>query len=455
MKVHAVTKIKNLLHKSFRHGIHPGDFKDLTSSQPIRRMAFAPKLYIPLQQNIGTPSIAIVKPGEEVLRGQKIAQAEGYLSVPLHAPATGVIEDICLMPSAKGPKVQTIVLKVYQGDSQHVVYSHPCDPERMTPTDLRKAIQNCGLVGLGGATFPTHAKLSIPEGRSVDTLIVNGCECEPYLTTDHRVMLEHPRQLINGIKFAMKAAGAKQAVIGVEDNKPDAIQHLRSLLRENQDIRVQAVKTKYPQGAERLLIKALLGRTVPTGGHSYDVGVCSNNVGTLAQLGSLLPQGQGLIERVVTVAGPEIERPGNYIIPIGTPLDFVLQQVGVKSHTQEIILGGPMMGQAVSSLDTPVTKGVSGILVFGETSVTAETRQSFPCIKCGQCVKACPMHLNPAQLTMLAVNRNYASMEQQFHLNNCFECGCCAYVCPAGIPLIQYLRIAKAINRENRQKEAA
>ena len=454
MKLNAITKIKNILHKSFRHGIHPRDHKHVTASLPIRRMAFAPTLYIPLQQNIGAPSEAIVKPGEEVLRGQMIAKAGGFLSVPLHAPASGIIEDIRLMPSAKGPKEQTIVLKVHQADSQQVAYTSPCDPESLSPAHLREAIQNCGLVGLGGATFPTHAKLSIPKDRHVDTLVVNGCECEPYLTTDHRVMLEQSRQLINGIRIAMKASGAKQAVIGVEDNKSDAIHQLRSTIGDDPSIRVQAVKTKYPQGAERLLIKVLLGRTVPSGGHSYDVGVCCNNVGTLAQLGALVPNGQGLIERVVTIAGPEVEQPGNYIVPIGTPLAFVLQQVGVKSQTQEIILGGPMMGNAVSSLDIPVTKGVSGILVFGETNVAAETRQTFPCIKCGQCVKACPMNLNPAQLTMLAVKRDYAAMEQQYHLNNCFECGCCAFVCPAGIPLVQYLRVAKSINRENRQKAA-
>ena len=454
MKLKSITKIKNLFNKSFRHGIHPHDYKDSTASLPIRRLPFAPKLYIPLNQNIGSPSEAIVVPGQEVIRGQPIAKASGFLSVPLHAPATGIIEDIRLMPSAKGPKVKTIVLKVYQADCQEIAYSHPCDPVRMSPSELIAAVQQCGLVGLGGATYPTHAKLKTPDGHQVDTLVVNGCECEPYLTTDHRVMLEQPRQLINGIRIALKAVGAKQAVIGVEDNKTDAIECLQSVLGGDPTIKVQAVKTKYPQGAERLLIKALLGRTVPAGGHSYDVGVCTNNAGTLAQLGVLVPKGQGLIERVVTVAGPEVEHPGNYIIPIGTPIQFVLQQVGVKSQTQEVILGGPMMGNAVSSLDTPVTKGDSGILVFGETSVATEARQSFPCIKCGQCVKACPMHLNPAQLTMLAVKRDYVTMEQQFHLKNCFECGCCAYVCPAGIPLVQYLRIAKAINRENQQKAA-
>jgi len=454
MKLKSITKIKNLFNKSFRHGIHPHDYKDSTASLPIRRLPFAPKLYISLNQNIGSPSEAIVVPGQEVVRGQPIAKASGFLSVPLHAPATGKIEDIRLMPSAKGPKVKTIVLNVYQADSQEIAYSHPFDPDRMSSAELIAAVQQCGLVGLGGATFPTHAKLKIPDGSQVDTLVVNGCECEPYLTTDHRVMLEQPRQLINGIRIALKAVGAKQAVIGVEDNKTDAIKCLQSELGDDPTIKVQAVKTKYPQGAERLLIKALLGRTVPAGGHSYDVGVCTNNAGTLAQLGVLVPKGQGLIERVVTVAGPEVEHPGNYIIPIGTPIQFVLQQVGVKSQTQEVILGGPMMGNAVSSLETPVTKGDSGILVFGETSVAAEARQSFPCIKCGQCVKACPMHLNPAQLTMLAVKRDYVTMEQQFHLKNCFECGCCAYVCPAGIPLVQYLRIAKAINRESQQKAA-
>lgn len=446
--------LQSIMRKSFAHGIHPAEHKAETSKKAIRRLSFAPVMYLPLSQHIGTPAIPVVSVGQEVVRGEPIARADGFMSVPVHAPATGVIEAIKLMPSARGPKTETIVLRVYEADSQEVLYGAPQDVDTMTPAQIIKGFQNIGMVGLGGAAFPSHVKLAVPEGHRVDTLMVNGCECEPYLTTDHRVMLEQTDDLIRGVRIALKAVGAERAIIGVEDNKLDAVEAIRSRLREDDPITVKAVKTKYPQGAEKILLKVLLDREVPSGGHSYDIGVVMNNVGTLAQVGALLPKGQGLIERVVTITGPGVKKPGNYRIPLGTPVRFALDQVGWEGNTSEVILGGPMMGMAIASLDVPITKGVSGILVLTNKAIAAETRPTYPCIKCGKCVAACPMHLNPSQLGLLAAKREYEQMEQKFHLNDCFECGCCTYVCPAGIPLVQHFRVAKSINRESRERAA-
>jgi electron transport complex protein RnfC len=292
-------------------------------------------------------------------------------------------------------------------------------------------------------------KLVIPDDKTVDTLIVNGCECEPYLTCDHRIMLEHPKTLIRGIHYAMRATATQQAIIGIEDNKMDAVEVLRNELSKGSAIQVEVVESKYPQGSEKMLIKSLLKREVPIGGLPADVGVVVNNVGTLAALGQLLAQGHGLIERVITVAGPGIEKPGNYLVPLGTPIRYILEQVGYQSARTEFILGGPMMGSAVCAMDTPVTKGTSGLLVLNEPSIDEKDRHTtWPCIRCARCVQACPMHLNPSTLGQLAAKRRYKEMAEHYSLNNCFECGCCSYVCPSNIPLVQYFRIAKAINRE-------
>ncbi|MDP2832781.1 MAG: electron transport complex subunit RsxC [Pseudomonadota bacterium] len=439
---------------TFARGVHPDAHKS-TAGSPIRRMPFASRMILPLVQHIGKPAVPLVRAGEEVVRGQPIARADGFLSVPIHAPADGVIEAIELKPSARGPWVESIVLRVYEGSTQEVRWANPCNTEAMTPQEILQAIQDSGMVGLGGAAFPSHAKLAVPEGTKIHTLVVNGCECEPYLTCDHRLMLEYPEDLLAGIRLAMKAVGAKRAIIGVEDNKMDAVAAIRAAIEKvgpaDGSITVQAVPTKYPQGAEKMLVKSLLGVEVPAGGLPMHIGVVVNNVGTLALLGSLLPAGQGLTERVVTVTGPGIAKPGDYWVPIGTPMRTVLNWAGVNNANEnaselEIILGGPMMGQAVASLDVPVTKGVSGILVFDRLQIEAD-RKTWPCIKCGECVKACPMGLNPSMLGMLAAQREYEAMGAHYHLGDCFECGCCTYVCPSHIPLVQQFRVAKGILR--------
>jgi electron transport complex protein RnfC len=433
--------------KTFAHGIHPPYHKD-TADKPIRRLAFPSELMLPLDQHIGKPAIPLVKKGQEVVRGEPVAEADGNFSVPLHAPATGRVRGIDLIATAKGPKTRAIIIDVYEGSTQEVLWSQPRDMGELGAEETIRAVQEAGMVGLGGAAFPSHLKLTIPEGKQVDTLVVNGCECEPYLTCDHRIMLEQPAELMRGIRYAMQATGTSQAIIGVEDNKMDAVEVLRAQLRKGSAIRVEAVETKYPQGSEKMLIKSVLKREVPAGGLPADIGVVVNNVGTLAALGRLLPAGQGLIERVITVAGPGIRKPGNYLVPLGTPIRHILEQVGYEGARTEFILGGPMMGAAVSAMETPITKGTSGLLVLNEPSIEEESHKIWPCIRCARCVQACPMHLNPSMLGQLAAKRRYGEMAESYNLNSCFECGCCSYVCPSNIPLVQYFRIAKAINRE-------
>lgn len=433
---------------TFEHGVHPVDHKALTNKLPIRRMPFAPRLMVPLSQHRGAPAKPLVKPGEEVVRGQLIAEAQGFVSVPMHAPATGRVKAIDLITTAEGPKAEAIIIDVYEGASQEVLYEAEQDVSTMEAADIVSGVKGLGLVGQGGAAFPSHVKLTIPEGRDIDTLVVNGGECEPFLTCDHRIMLEETQLMLDGVRIAMKALGVDRAMIGVEDNKLDAVGAIKKKLPDDGAITVHALEAKYPQGAEKMMVESLLNRQIPSGGLPADVGVAVFNVGTLAQMGALLPKSRGLIERVVTVSGPGVKKPGNYRVPVGTPIRFLLQQVGASAEAHEVILGGPMMGMAVASLDVPVTKAMSGVVVLESVDADLSPRKVHPCIRCARCVEACPMHLNPSMLGLLAAKREYKTMAEDFNLMDCFECGCCSYVCPSNIPLVQYFRIAKSVNRE-------
>jgi electron transport complex protein RnfC len=433
---------------TFSRGVHPPQHKT-TAEKTIRRLPFPSHLVVPLSQHIGKPAKPLVRVGQEVLRGELIAAADGRVSVPHHAPASGIVEAIELRPSARGSWEPSIVIRVHHASTQEVLYGEARDMDALTPQQILAAIQDCGMVGLGGAAFPTHVKLEVPPGAKVHTLVVNGCECEPYLTCDHRVMVEHAEDLVRGTRYAMRAAGVEKAVIGIEDNKLDAVEAIRRVLPADGSITVEDVPTKYPQGAEKMLIMSLFGIEVAPGQLPSSVGLVVNNVGTLAALGKLLPLGQGLVERVVTVTGPGVARPGDYRVPIGTPLSFVLDYAGAPATARQVILGGPMMGQAIASLDVPVTKAVSGVLVFrGEDMAAREARKTYPCIKCGECVESCPMGLNPSTLGMLAAKREYDVMGSGYRLGDCFECGCCTYVCPSNIPLVQQFKVAKQALRE-------
>ena len=443
--------------EAFQRGVHPPSRKEATADRRIRRLPYPPRVIVPLSQHIGKLPRTIVKVGQEVVRGQLIARADDWLSVPHHAPVTGVVEAIELRPSARGPWSQSIVIRAHAGATQEDLWGEPRDFAGASGADILQAVWDAGMVGLGGAAFPTHAKLSVPKQAHVHTLVVNGCECEPYLTCDHRVMVEDADDLVRGIRYAMRVTGAVRAIVGIEDNKPDAVDAVEAAIaRANVPegvIHAEAVPTKYPQGSEKMLLMALFGVEIPSGQLPISMGMVVNNVGTLAALGKLLPRGQGLTERVVTVTGPGVARPGDYRVPLGTPLKFVLDYAGVEAtpgvDRRQVILGGPMMGQAIASLDVPITKGVSGVLVFRHQDMVAnDKRKTYPCIKCGECVESCPMGLNPSTLGMLAAKREYDQMGAAYHLGDCFECGCCTYVCPSNIPLVQQFRVAKQILRE-------
>jgi electron transport complex protein RnfC len=436
--------------KTFRHGIHPAECKEETAGSAVRQFPFAPLLIVPLSQHAGKPSIPEVREGQEVARGQRIARPDGFVSVSMHAPVSGVVRKIGLSPSVAGRMVSSVFLEPFPGSTQEVADGTPCPLETATPDEIVAAIQDAGIVGLGGAAFPTHVKLKFPEGKSIDTLIINGAECEPYLTTDHRVMLEQREDIFSGIRYLLKVTGAERAIIGVEANKPDAVEHLREGLPPDLPATVEMLKVKYPQGAEKMLITALLGREVPSGGLPLDARALCVNVATTAEIGRLLPHGRGIQERVITITGPAVRRKGNYRIPIGTPLRFALEEVGVAPDVNRVFMGGPMMGAAVPSLDIPVTKGTSGVTAFTDSAAERTHSVVHPCIRCAYCVDACPVGLDPAQLGLLALNEQYERMAERFNLMDCFECGSCSFVCPSHIPLVQQFRFAKAAVRKAR-----
>jgi electron transport complex protein RnfC len=433
--------------EAFARGVHPPQHKG-TAATPITRLPFAPRLVVPLSQNVGRPAKPVVKVGQEVARGEPLAEPDGFISVPHHSPVSGVVEAIRLHPTSNGPWTESVIVRTHSGSPQAVEWEQPQDLSTLDAAGIIAAVQRTGVVGLGGGIFPTHAKLRVPKEYPVDTLVVNGCECEPYLTSDHRIMVERAADIIAGIAVSRQLLGGPRVIIGVEDNKPDAVAALRAVLPDGGGVTVETVPTKYPQGAGEMLIKTLLGREVPPDSRSYQIGAYVQNVATLAYLGALMPRGRGFIERVITVAGSAVTRPGNYLIPMGTPLRFLLAHAGAPDDAVEVIFGGPMMGQAVACLDAPITKGVSGILVFrAKEQAERAKRKSFPCIKCGKCIESCPMGLNPSTLGMLAAKRQYDPMADTYRLGACFECGTCSYVCPANIPLVQQFRVAKQVLR--------
>jgi electron transport complex protein RnfC len=438
---------------SFKHGVHPPENKEETNKLPIRQFTFAPLIILPMQQHIGAPSKIIVREGQEVARGQLLAVADGYMSVPMHSPVSGTIRKISKVPVISGQMTEGIYLEPFPSSGQEVSEGSPVSLEA-SPEQILKGIQDAGIVGLGGAAFPTHVKLKIPDGKSCEYLIINGIECEPYLTTDHRVMLEQADDIFMGIRYLLKSTGAKEVIIGIEANKQDAADLLTQKIPAGMPVTVKVVPVKYPQGAEKMLITSLLGKEVPSGGLPIDVQAVVVNVATTAEIGRLLPHGQGIQERVITISGPGVKKKGNYLIPIGTPLRYVLEQVGAADNISEVYMGGPMMGVAVSNLDISITKGTSGIIVFGEQDVN-KTDKIFPCIKCGACVDACPISLNPSKLGILAKAEAYETMADDFHLMDCFECGSCSFVCPSNIPLVQYFRLSKSILRKRKTAKPA
>lgn len=439
------------LFQRFAHGVHPPVHKERTRGESIRQFDFAPLLAVSLSQHAGSPAAALVQEGQRVERGECIAVPGGRVSVALHAPASGRVRGVGFAPSPRGAPQPAIFIEPTEASTQEIEPGQPCDADQASPAEVLSAIQQAGLVGLGGAAFPTHIKLSIPKGKSVDSVIVNGAECEPYLTTDYRVMLEQASDVMAGVRYLLALTGARRIVIGVESNSQPAAEALRNAATPGLPVTVETLPVKYPQGAEKMLIHALLGRDVPSGALPLDVGAICINVATTAEMGRLLPHGRGVCERVVTVAGPAIVDAGNYRIPIGTPLRFILEKVGVRSPAS-VVVGGPMMGAAVANLDVPLTKGMSGVLAFEEDSRPAVREQ--PCIRCGHCLDACPLSLNPCELQLWVKAGRVEQAADELHLLDCFECGSCSFVCPSHIELAARFRAAKRAVRRARAATA-
>ncbi len=436
--------------ETFRHGVHPDDYKELTHDKPIERVPFMDELVLPLSQHLGSPSRPVVSVGDYVYRGQLIAEADGFVSANLHASATGTVTAIELRNHPSGRVVDSIVLTPDRVSPQTLYNERSIDWSCLEPSEIVGEIGKGGFVGLGGAAFPTHVKLTAPEGKHVRFFLVNAVECEPYLNSDYRALLERYESIFLGIRVVLKALGAEIAYVGVEMNKLDAIELLREKMPADLPCEVVPLETKYPQGAEKMLTEAVLDLEIPSGRLPIDVQVIVNNVGTVSGIGEYFQYGQPLIERIVTVTGPGIRRPANLLVPIGTKLsDVVAYCGGMHDNVRQVLFGGPMMGSAQRFLDVPVMKGTSGILFLTDYEVFP--REEYPCIKCQRCVDACPVFLNPSRLGSLAKARLYDDM-MDWHIMDCMECGSCSYVCPSNIPLVQRFRVAKALLREQKAR---
>lgn len=432
--------------RSFKGGIHPPDSKHQTEHAAIERMPLPSRVVIPLQQHLGAPCEPLVKVGDEVQEGQKIGEPKGFVSAPVHASISGTVAAIENLPH---PVIATAVRSIViesSVPSTPRTWEQKADWSTLSAQDLLTRIKDAGIVGMGGATFPSHIKLAPPKQTRVDTLIVNGVECEPYLTADHRLMLERPADILEGLKIVLNVLGIKRAYLGIEKNKPDAIQILQQQVAKTSDwngatVEVFPLNVKYPQGAEKQLIKAIVGKEVPSGGLPFDVGVVVHNVGTIVAIYEAVVMGKPLFERIVTVGGPGVKTPKNLLVRLGTPFASVIDYAGglvPSPHPLKTLMGGPMMGIAQYTLDVPVIKGTSGILVLEES----KTKSRRPCIKCGACVRGCPIGLMPTRLASFAERHDFAECDAA-HVRDCIECGACTFSCPSGIPIVHLIKYAK------------
>lgn len=427
---------------TFKQGIHPEYNKDLTKDKPLKNAKRPEKVIIPLKQHIGAPLKVLVKKGDQVDLGQKIADGDSFVSAPIHASVSGTVKEIRKVTDPGGNIVDAVVIEAAAEDNLNSGLEKHDNLDQLDGAEIRKIIREAGIVGMGGAMFPTHVKVSVPDDKNVDYVILNGAECEPYLTVDHRVMVERPKSIVFGLKALMKASKAPKGIIGIEENKPEAIESMQDAVKNEENIEVQVVETKYPQGGEKMLIEALLGREVPAGGLPLDVGVVVNNTSTAAAVADAIRDGKPLYERSISITGRGINSPQNLIYRIGTNIgDLVEEAGGLKEDAAKVITGGPMMGAAQKHLNVPGVKGTSGILVLLKDEV--EDYEPSPCINCAKCVDACPMFLMPTQLVNYAKNEMVDELEE-WQVLSCIECGSCSFVCPAKIPLVHHLRLGKA-----------
>ncbi|MBW7996754.1 MAG: electron transport complex subunit RsxC [Candidatus Glassbacteria bacterium] len=436
---------------TFPGGVHPPDSKEATRDKQIETLQLPSRVILPLQQHIGAPLECVVAKGDEVSLGDIVARATGFVSVPLHATLSGTVKDVGSYMHPAGLAMEAVVIESDGEDTWADGVLCERDWRGLDSDELKKLIREAGIVGLGGAAFPTHVKLSPPADKTIDTFLVNGAECEPFLNADYRQMMERAGELIEGIKILIKILGCERTLVAVEDNKPAALEKLDSLLAGEQDIAVAPLRTKYPQGGEKQLVEALTGRHVPSGGLPMDVGCLIQNVSTILSVFDAVTKGRPLLDKVVTVAGAS-GNPGNYLVRIGTPVEEVLTQVEgeIPENLGKVIMGGPLMGLALPGLDVPVLKGTNG-LVLMEHPVPVPVHE--PCIRCGRCVDTCPVRLVPCELALFAENERWDKC-REYHVMDCIECGSCSYTCPAGRNLVQLIRFGKyTVMSEDKQKK--
>ncbi|SCG83767.1 electron transport complex protein RnfC [Proteiniborus sp. DW1] len=431
----------NLRCFTFKGGIHPPHYKGYSEKAEIEKAEEPKVVIIPMQQHIGAPCEPIVKVGDRVKIGQKIGESKAFVSAPVHSSVSGTVKKVSPMDTPTGSGIMCVVI---ESDGVSEIYENVTpkgDIEQLSKEEIIGIIKEAGITGQGGAGFPTHVKLSPPPDKKIDAIILNGAECEPFLTADHRLMLEQPEKVIYGLKALMKAVGVNKGYIGIENNKPDAIKAMIKAAENETNIEVVALVAKYPQGDEKRLINAVTGRVVPSGGLPMDVGIIVNNVGTAYAVANAIQTGVPLVERVVTVTGSAINTPKNLLVKIGTPFKDIINQCGGSKETPgKIIMGGPMMGLAQFTDEVPVIKGTSGILVLNEKE--ARIPEPNPCIRCGKCVDICPVNLQPLFISQLSLKGKYDDT-QKYHVLDCIECGSCSFICPSKRPLLQSIRVAK------------
>lgn len=438
--------------KTFRMGgIHPDDNK-LSADAPLAALPLPKIVTIPITQHIGKPAKIIVQRGDMVKVGQILATHEGFVSANIHASVSGRVGLIEEVMDSTGFKHMAIQIRVKGDDWEESIdrNNYVNDNVTLTAKEIVEKIMAMGVVGMGGAAFPSHVKLSVPEGKRVDCLIINGVECEPYLTADHRLMVEKPEEIIVGVRILMKALDVDRAIIGIENNKPDAIKAMENYAWPHEGITVEPLEVQYPQGGEKQLIQALLDREVPPGKLPIDVGAIVHNVGTTYAIYEAVQKNKPLIERVVTVTGKSVTKPANFWVRIGTPVvDLIAAVGGIPPDTGKIVSGGPMMGKALADLDVPVAKGTSGILLIRDEE--AKRAEIYNCLHCGKCVEVCPMGLEPYHLMLLAKKGDTEKSAAE-HILDCIECGSCSWVCPSNRPILDFVRLGKDRVRKAKTK---
>jgi electron transport complex protein RnfC len=426
----------------FKGGIHPPDKKALSADKPVAETKQPRRVVVPLSQHLGAPCKPVVAVDQEVKKGELIGEPTGFVSAPVHSSVSGKVISIGEFPNAMGRMVTSIVIENDYREEWTLLKDNP-DYMNLSPEELKEKIKNAGIVGMGGAAFPTVVKLSPPKEKPIDTIIINGSECEPYLTGDYRLMIEHPKEILEGLRILMKVLGVNKGFVGIEDNKPAAIKSMKEAAAGLEGIEIRPLHTRYPQGAEKMLIKAVSGREVPPRALPMDVKVVVQNTGTAYAIFEAVRYGKPLIDRVVTVSGEGVNEPKNLFVKTGTLISHLIGECGgLKEESVKVLSGGPMMGFAISSLDIPVTKGTSGIVALTEREI-AHAESFGPCIRCGRCIDACPMGLMPSMLSVYA-EKGFYEGAKGYNLFDCFECGCCTYVCPSKRPIVQLVRLAKS-----------